>query len=251
MRRSSALLAALLLALPAAAQEPKKLTLRWFGHSFFQLTTAAGTKIVFDPHAIEMYPRVQVPADLVLITHPHLDHNQIQSVVEKPKIINGLKVEGRKQDWVTVDEKFQDARIIGVGLYHDKSMGMDRGKNTAFVVEVDGLRIVHLGDLGHELTDAQVKAIGPVDVLLIPIGGIYTINGTDAKAVVAQLKPRLFVVPMHYGTKVFTDLLGPEEFLEDQTNVRKMPDTNELEIDPSAKPEKPEIVLLGWEKKAR
>lgn len=234
----------------AAAQE-KKLTIRWFGQSFFQITTSAGTRVVIDPHAIEQYPRDPVQADLVLITHPHLDHATLTRVpgADKAKVLAGIKVTGRRQDWVPIDEKFKDVQVYSLGAFHDKDSGMSRGRNTVFIIEADGLRICHLGDLGHELSDRQVQTIGAVDVLMIPVGGIYTLNGTDARKVMAQLKPRRLVLPMHYGTKVFEDLLGPDEFLEGQKNVEKNLNTNEIVLNPSEKPpEEPKIVLLSWKK---
>lgn len=126
--------------------------------------------------------------------------------------------------------------------------GLERGKNTVFVFEMDGLRIVHLGDLGHLLTDEQLKEIGTVDVLMIPVGGVYTINGTEARQVVAQLKPRRYILPMHYGTKVFDAVLPPDEFLEDQKkeNIKRLVTTNELVVDTNFKPAAPVIVLLNW-----
>jgi L-ascorbate metabolism protein UlaG (beta-lactamase superfamily) len=84
---------------------------------------------------------------------------------------------------------------------------------------------------------------------MIPVGGTYTINGTDAKQVVARLKPRRLILPMHYGTKDFDELLGPEEFLDEQTNVKKQLNSNEIQIDPAAPPpEQPTIVIMGWRK---
>jgi L-ascorbate metabolism protein UlaG (beta-lactamase superfamily) len=146
-----------------------------------------------------------------------------------------------------LDEKFRDVRVRTIGVYHDNAQGSEKGKNAVFVVEADGIRFVHLGDLGHLLTKEQVKEIGPADVLMIPVGGVYTLNGTDAKEVVAALKPKKYILPMHYGTKVFDDVLSAEEFLEDQKkeNVKKM-NTNQLEIDPDFKPAEPVIVLLEW-----
>jgi L-ascorbate metabolism protein UlaG (beta-lactamase superfamily) len=235
---------------PACAQD-KKITIRWFGQSYFQIVTSAGTRITIDPHLIESYPRAILPADLVLITHNHMDHNQIDAIENKDraKVLVGCKGTGRKQEWNPLDEKFKDVHIRTVGVYHDKSQGMERGKNSVFVLEVDGLRIVHLGDLGHILTDAQVKAIGPVDILMIPVGGSYTINGTDAKKVVEQLHPTRLILPMHYGTKVFEDLVGPDEFLDEQKNVDRLLDKNEIDVPLDAKPpQAPRIVILGWKK---
>jgi len=231
------------------AGEAKKPVLRWHGHSYFDLTTSKGTRIVFDPHAIEGYGRQGVPADLVLISHSHNDHNQL-GVLSNPgkfKVLEGVKQSGNKMEWNLLDEKFRDVRIRTVGVYHDNNQGLEKGKNAVFIVEADGIRFVHLGDLGHVLTKEQVKEIGPVDVLMIPVGGIYTLNGADAKEVVAELKPKKYILPMHYGTNVFDDVLTAEEFLEDQKkeNVKKK-DTNQLEIDPDFKPTQPEIILLDW-----
>jgi len=240
---------AIITAAPANAAD-KRITIRWFGQSYFQIVTSAGTRITIDPHLLEAYPRASLPADLVLITHNHVDHNQIDAVENKDraKILAGCKGMARKQEWNPIDEKFKDVHIRTVGVYHDKSQGMERGKNSIFIIEVDGLRIVHLGDLGHVLTEAQVKTIGPVDILMIPVGGTYTINGSDAKEVVQQLRPSRLIFPMHYGTKVFADLVGPEEFLDEQKNVDKLLSTNEIDVPVDAKPKDVRVVILGWKK---
>lgn len=232
---------------PVLAQE-KKLTIRWFGQSFFQVITSSGTRIVFDPHAIEQYPRQLVPADLVLISHPHLDHATLNHIAnrDKAKVIAGVSGTARRQEFVAVDEKFRDCQLYNVSLFHDKDNGMIRGRNSAFIVEVDGLRICHLGDLGHELNDRQLKRIGEVDILMVPVGGIYTLNGTDARAVVEQIQPKRMILPMHYGTKVFKELLGPEEFLDGLEAVERRLHTNEVTLDVAAPvPPRPRVVLLG------
>jgi L-ascorbate metabolism protein UlaG (beta-lactamase superfamily) len=128
--------------------------------------------------------------------------------------------------------------------------GMVRGRNAIFVIEVDGIRIAHLGDLGHLLNETQLKKIGAIDVLMIPVGGIYTLNGQDAKKVMDQVKPRQYVLPMHYNTKVYNDVLSEEEFLEEQKNKKdiKVITTNEMTVDASFKPERPVIALLNFEK---
>ncbi|HEV3145583.1 MAG TPA: MBL fold metallo-hydrolase [Gemmataceae bacterium] len=250
MRRLLVVLALFFLFAPFTLADEKKITIRWFGQSYFQIVSSAGTKVIIDPHLIESYPRAINPADLVLITHNHVDHNQLDAIENKDraKILLGCKGMGRKQEWNPIDEEFKDIHVRTVGLYHDKSQGMERGKNSAFVLEIDGLRIVHLGDVGHILTDAQVKAIGPVDILMIPVGGTYTINGSDAKKVVEQLRPTRLILPMHYGTKVFEDLVGPEEFLDEQQNVDKLLTSNEIQVPVDAKPAAPRIILLGWKK---
>jgi L-ascorbate metabolism protein UlaG (beta-lactamase superfamily) len=255
--RLVAVVAVLLLAVPSPAADGKQLTVRWFGQSFFQITTSAGTRVVFDPHAIEQFGRPAVEADLVLISHPHPDHVRVDALANKGKfkVIEGIKTtppaaEGRppQTNWNPVEETFKDVKVRTVPTYHDMVQGMSRGKNSVFVVEADGLRFVFLGDLGHVLSDDQVKQIGPVDVLFVPIGGVYTLNGSKAKEVVAQLQPRRYVIPMHYGVRVFEDLLPPDEFLEGQKNVQRMLNTNELQISTDVVPPAPVTVLLGWEK---
>jgi L-ascorbate metabolism protein UlaG (beta-lactamase superfamily) len=237
--------------LPTRSYAADKPTLTWYGQSFFSLVSSKGTKVVFDPHAIEAFGRHEVPADLVLISHLHDDHTQLGVIANaaKAKVVQGLKVRGRSTEWVPIDLTFRDVHVQSVGVYHDSVEGMERGRNTIFIVEMDGLRFVHLGDLGHVLSPKDIQKIGAVDVLMIPIGGVYTINGSEAKKVVAQLKPKRFIVPMHYGVKGYEDLLPEAEFLEDQTKIRRV-EGNKLTIDPAAKPEAAAtIVLLDWREK--
>ena len=251
--RLSQILALLILLTPnsAVAQDDTKLTIRWFGQSLFQIETSTKQLIVFDPHAIPAFGVPRLRADITLISHEHNDHNQTAVLAEKGRDFHGVTVskDGKKSDWNRVDETVLKTRVRSLATYHDPVNGMQRGKNTAWIVETDGLVFCHLGDLGHELTPEQVKAIGKVDVLMIPIGGIYTINGGVAKKVVNQIKPTRFILPMHYGVPGYDDLVGPDEFLDGQKNVKKMTDTNELVIPIDAKPpEEPVVVLLGWKK---
>lgn len=242
---------ALLVTSAGADDPPKTATVRWFGQSFFQIETSTGQKIVFDPHAIPNFGVPRVSADVTLVSHLHDDHAQPEVLAEKGRVFLGLtpSKDGKRTDWTPVDEKVLTTRVRTLGTYHDALAGMQRGKNAVWVVEADGLVFCHLGDLGHELTDAQVKAIGPVDVLMVPVGGIYTINGEQARKVVAQIKPKRFVLPMHYGVAGYDDLVGPDEFLDGQKTVKRLPDTNELVIPVLDKaPDAPTTVLLGFKK---
>lgn len=260
MRRLFAIIAlGLTLAGNLSAQDRKPLTLRWYGQSFFVMESPQGARIAIDPHMIEAFGRQTVKADIVLISHPHPDHVRVDAIENRAqaKVIEGIKTpagaapEGgpsARTQWNPVDEQFKDVKIRSVPTFHDSMQGLRRGKNTTFVLDVAGLKIAHLGDLGHLLTEEQLRSLGPVDVLLIPIGGVYTLNGDLAKKVVAQIKPTKYVIPMHYGTRVFDDLLPADEFLDGQKNVQKMLTTNELTIDPAFKPEQPVTVLLGWKK---
>lgn len=244
-----------LLAAPAVAQEDNRILLRWYGHSFFQLESPQGVRVAFDPHAIEEYGLPAVSAEFALISHPHEDHNQSAALANRQQVkeLQAVKGELRRALWVNIDETSKDVRMhtlpAAVGTYHDRTNGRDRGKNGVFIVDVAGVRFVHLGDLGHTLSDQQAKALGDVDVLMIPVGGIYTINGSDAKKIVEQIKPKRYVIPMHFGTEVYDYLLSPEEFLDGQEKIKDLSKTNVLVIDPEAKVEgSPEIVRLGWKK---
>jgi L-ascorbate metabolism protein UlaG (beta-lactamase superfamily) len=249
-------LVCLLLSLPAApavGQDEKPLILRWFGQSMFQLETGAGKKVVFDPHLIPEFGRRVVDADIVLLSHRHTDHTQLGAITDAKaaRVFQGLvpAANGKGFDWAKVDEKVGPVQVRGVPLYHDTEAGMSRGKVTAFVVTVDGRTVCHLGDLGHELTPGQVKAIGPVDVLLVPVGGIYTLNGEVARKVVEQVKPKLFAVPMHYGVPGYDELLSADEFLDGQPRVKRT-DGNELVIPPDASGDGGyTVAVLGWKGK--
>jgi L-ascorbate metabolism protein UlaG (beta-lactamase superfamily) len=248
MRLVAAALAGTLLAgIALAGDPPGKVTIRWYGQSFFEVESSRGTRIVFDPHVIENYNPKPVAADIVLISHEHNDHNRVEIIknAERARIFHGLRPVGKKFDWNPIDVSERDVHIRSVGVYHDAVEGMERGKNAVFVIEVGGLRIVHLGDLGHVLTPRQIKRIGPVDVLMIPVGGVYTLNGQEAKEVVQQLKPRLYVLPMHYGTNAFDDVLPADEFLEGQKHVERLRG-NKLVVDANQHPAQPTIVMLDW-----
>jgi L-ascorbate metabolism protein UlaG (beta-lactamase superfamily) len=243
------------LTLPAPAAD-KPLTIRWLGQSFFVLTTSAGTRVAVDPHAIEAFGKPTTSADLVLISHFHPDHVRLEAIEnrDQAKVVYGLTPPAgggnpARAAWNPVRETFKDVRVRNVGTYHDTSQGMQRGRNSVFIVEADGLKVVHLGDLGHVLGDEQVRQIGQPDVLMVPAGGVYTINGSKAKEVVAQLKPKRYVLPMHYGTRTFEDLLPLDEFLDGQTNVKRTPATNELQVSAAEPvPAAPTTVILGWTK---
>jgi L-ascorbate metabolism protein UlaG (beta-lactamase superfamily) len=261
MKRSlAALIIGLLVAGPAvaAAKSVPTVKITWHGQSFFEVTSSKGTTVVIDPHAIIEYGRIDgVFGHVILNSHFHNDHTQNQVVENfkektakwpKAKVIEGLKRAGTGESWNTIDEDFKDFHIRTVGTYHDTTEGMQRGKNAVFILKVDGITIVHLGDLGHVLSKAQVKAIGPVDVLLIPVGGVYTINGSEAKDVVAQLKPKKYIIPMHCATKVYEDVLSVKEFLEDQKREDiAVSSDNTLVVRTDYKPSAPTIAVLNWE----
>lgn len=206
-----------------AAGNPVVGKLTWLGQSCFVLETTTGTRVVMDPipKGIGYDLPAGLKADAVTVSHEHADHNNIALLTNKPRVLRGLTAD--KKGWAKVDTRVKDVAVRTVGVYHDDALGADRGLNTVFVFEVGGLRIAHLGDLGHMLTDEQRAAIGAVDVVLVPVGGAFTVDGPQAARVVDQLRPRLVVVPMHYRTEASTikQLATADEFLEGKPNVRK------------------------------
>jgi L-ascorbate metabolism protein UlaG (beta-lactamase superfamily) len=160
-------------------------------------------------------------ADAVTISHEHPDHNNVAAVRGKPKILRGLTPD--KKGWMRIDEKVKDISIRSVGVYHDGKQGAENGLDTVFVFEVGGVRIAHLGDLGHTLTDQQISAIGSIDVVLVPVGGASVLDARQATEVVDQIRPRLAAVPMHYRTEsvAIKDLASVDAFLTGRPHVRR------------------------------
>ena len=244
---AAALLAAALLAVSGhATAAPPAGKLTWYGQACFLLETAGGTRIVMDPIPKGLgYELPQgLKADIVTISHEHFDHNNVAFVTGKPRVLRGLTAD--KKGWARIDEKLKDVSIRTVGVYHDEERGGKRGLDTVFIFEVGGVRIAHMGDLGHVLTDEQLARIGAVDVLLIPVGGTFTVDAPKATRVVEQMRPRLMVVPMHYKTDAVTikELEPVANFLDRKPNVRRET-TNTIALSPMMKARAAaEIVVL-------
>jgi len=217
----------------------------WYGHSCFLIEATDGTTLLTDPISMGAY---KVPAavkpDIVTVTHEHRDHNQVGSVSGNPIVLRGLKDGG--EAYADIKKEVKGIKIYTVGSYHDKVKGEKRGLNAIFVYEMDGLRLVHLGDLGHCLTQESIKKIGDVDVLMIPVGGKYTICGDDADKVVSQLRPKVAVIPMHCKTDA-ADFLpySAADFVKGKKNVVKI-SGNVYKIDPDNPPKTTQYVLMDY-----
>jgi len=159
----------------------------WFGHACFRLRGRDGT-VIADPYAKDIGLSFARPrADIVTISHDHPGHSFAKGVKGDPKVIEGPG-----------EYEIKNIFVTGVPAAHDKKGGKERGANTLYVFDIDGLTICHLGDLGHIPTQAQVGALGNVNVLLVPVGGVSTINAGEAAEIVAMLEPRI-VIPMHFA----------------------------------------------------
>lgn len=146
----------------------------------------------------------KIKDDIVLVTHQHHDHNNIGDANPEAFIIQNPG-----------EYEKQGIAIRGIQSYHDDKEGAERGLNTIYVLKAEEMTIAHLGDLGHKLTDSQVEEIGDVDVLMIPVGGNYTIDGKMAVEVISQIEPKI-IIPMHYKIDGLTvDIDGPEKFIKE------------------------------------
>jgi L-ascorbate metabolism protein UlaG (beta-lactamase superfamily) len=176
----------------------------WLGHSCFRIK-GTQTTVITDPFPPDLgYAPVKQAARVVTVSHPHPSHSFVQSIDGGPRVIRGPG-----------EYEIANTLIIGLATFHDKEDGRQKGKNTVYVIEVDDVSICHLGDLGHVLTSQQVEEIGNVDVLLVPVGGVSTINAASAAQVVRQIEPKA-VVPMHYKTPALTrDLETVDRFLQE------------------------------------
>jgi L-ascorbate metabolism protein UlaG (beta-lactamase superfamily) len=254
MRRFLGTCALLLMVGAASAGEIK---IAWYGQSMFLITTPKGTRVVLDPHNLEEYRVQPLKADLVLMSHFHTDHSKAEVIsnIKEAKQFNALKKTGPNDaiiDWNPVDEKVKDVRFQSVGTYHDEMSGLRHGKNGVWVIDIDGVRLVHLGDLGHTLNKTQLKKLGDVDVLMVPVGGVYALNGLTAWKVVEQVKPKRVVLPMHYGTIVFSDLLPLNYFTDEAKDggmpIVRMKAREVLTIDTAAPaPKQASVVVLDYQ----
>ena len=164
----------------------------WKGQACFQIITSKGKgeqiKIVIDPYdssiGLQLSP---METDVGLVTHEHYDHNNTKVLKGTPFLIAGPG-----------EYEAKGVFVRGISSFHDTVEGKDRGQNTIYMLEAEGIRLCHLGDLGQvELASEQVEAIGNIDILFIPVGGVYTIAAKEASKITRQIEPR-YVIPMHY-----------------------------------------------------
>ncbi len=181
----------------------------YLGHSSFKIKTKSATVITdpFNPKEVGLkYSGVE--GEVVTVSHDHKDHNAVDKVASVKKVLNGPG-----------EYEVSGATIMGYKTYHDNKEGQEKGKNTVFAIEAEGLRVVHLGDIGHALSDDLVDEIGDVDVLMIPVGGFYTIGPKEATEIISKIEP-YFVIPMHYkvpglSPSIGDNILPVEDFLKE------------------------------------
>ena len=169
--------------------------IKWFGHSFFQITSSQGTRIITDPFGAMGFPMPEVWPHVVTVGREHGNHNNVGLAKGNPIVLRGMKEGG--DDWNVINLTFRDVLIYNVPVHQRGVPGYLSLRGSGFVFEMDGLCIFHSGDVSEPFNEDQLQLIGHVDVLLQTIGGVYTIGPEGAKQVIEQLKPKI-VIPMHY-----------------------------------------------------
>jgi L-ascorbate metabolism protein UlaG (beta-lactamase superfamily) len=208
--------------------------IKYLAHSAFLITSEAGVRIVTDPYTPGggiKHGAIQETADIVTVSHEHGDHNNAGAVRGNPQVVRAsAEVKGIK--------------IRAIPTAHDDRGGSQRGRNTIFCFEVDGVNICHAGDLGHTLSEEQVKAIGKVDVLMIPVGGFFTIDAKTATNISEQLKPKV-ILPMHYKTEKTSEfpIASVDEFTRGKNNVTRV-NGSEIELKAGTLPAATQIMVL-------
>jgi L-ascorbate metabolism protein UlaG (beta-lactamase superfamily) len=210
---------------------------KWLGHACFLLTAGDGTRIITDPYKPGAFGLNYKPpaeeADVVTVSHEHEDHNNVADVKGKPEVIRGAG-----------SHKAKGIEFKGVATAHDETSGSQRGSNVVFCFTLDGVRVCHLGDLGHELSAGTVAEIGPIDVLFIPVGGNFTIDAGVASGVTDALKPKI-VIPMHYRTEHASNfpVSDAEGFRKLRKRARVL-NESEIEVKKDSLPTETETVIL-------
>lgn len=207
--------------------------IKWLGHSAFLITSEDGTRIITDPYETGhglTYGSINETADIVTVSHDHGDHNNIAAVQGSPRVVRGTAEAG-------------GIKFKGIPTAHDDKGGSERGGNTILCFEVDGVSVGHMGDLGHRLSDAQLAEMGGIDVLLIPVGGHFTIDAGAASQVCDRLKPPV-IIPMHYKNDgCHFPIAGVDEFIKGKGNVIRL-DASEVEFKAGELPAGTRIMVL-------
>lgn len=207
----------------------------YLGHASFKIKGKTATLVTdpFDQKVGLKFPKVE--ADIVSVSHSHFDHSATDLVQGEPFVVNGPG-----------EYEVKGVEVVGVSSFHDDKRGAERGQNTIYNFKIDKLNIAHLGDLGQDsLSTEQVEEIGNVDILLLPVGGFYTIDAQTASKIAASLEPKI-IIPMHYldPDSSIKELAGVEKFLKEMGKENLEPVTK-YTITADKLPEETQIVLMS------
>ncbi len=206
--------------------------LTWLGHGCFRLRGRSAA-VVTDPYPPSLGPKLaRLEANVVTISHGHQNHSYLQAVTKDPYVVQGPG-----------EYEAAGVHVTGVSTFHDNESGATYGRNTVYVIEVDDVRVCHLGDLGHKLGDDALETISNLDVLLVPVGGGSSLDATKAAEVVRQVEPR-YVVPMHYALPAVKKELGPVERFLKEMGVEGMEPLARLSLQASSGEQETKVVVL-------
>ena len=208
--------------------------INWLGHSCFRLKGKQAT-VITDPYPPDLgYSLGKPTAHIVTVSHQHLGHSYTQGISGEPRLVTGPG-----------EYEIHGVLISGIATFHDRERGQQRGKNTVYVMEIDEISVCHLGDLGHVLTAEQVEEIDDVDVLLLPVGGVSTINASIAAEIVRQVEPKA-VIPMHYKTEAISRELEPVGRFLKEIGVQQIDSQPKLSFTRSSLPASTQVFLLNY-----
>ncbi|MFC2020889.1 MBL fold metallo-hydrolase [Chloroflexota bacterium] len=208
--------------------------INWLGHSCFRIKGSNAT-IITDPYPPDIgYSLGNPTARIVTVSHQHPEHSYVTGISGDPKLVTGPG-----------EYEISGVLIIGMATFHDEEKGKQRGENTAYLIQVDEVTVCHLGDLGHVLTAGQTEEMENVDVLLLPVGGISTINSSEAAEVVRQLEPKV-VIPMHYKTEVLKSELEPVDSFLKEMGMQEVSSQPKLTLTKANLPAGTQVYLLDY-----
>ena len=205
----------------------------WLGHSCFRIRGSQAI-IITDPFPPGMgYTLGKQTADIVTVSHPHKSHSYNEGVSGEHRLLKGPG-----------EYEISGVLILGITTYHDAIKGQSKGKNIIYLMEVDGVAICHLGDIGHVLTDAQIEEMGNVDILMVPVGGVSTINAAMAAELIRKLEPKI-VLPMHYKTPKTTRELEPVDNFLKEMGLSQVEPRPKLSVSKSNLPLSTQVIILS------
>ncbi len=212
--------------------------LRYLGHAAFELELSDGRRIVFDPYEAGAYDGalgfgpIEGEYDIAVVSHDHPDH-RFEGVLSKAGAVWDAAGEG----------EFDGIGITSIPTFHDGSGGSERGRNLVTIVDADGVRVAHLGDLGHKVTKAELPELEGVDVMLVPVGGYFTIDAAAAKSLVEEFSPKI-VVPMHYKNEKCGFPIAPVDDFTVLMGEFEEAGGSELDLEAGSKPGSTKVIIL-------
>ncbi len=210
----------------------------WLGHSCFRIRGKEAT-IVTDPFDKTLgYPLRKPTASIVTVSHSHPQHSFVDAVAGNPRVVS------RPGEY-----DIANVFINGIATFHDNEKGAKRGKNTVFFLEIDEVKVCHLGDLGHVPTSEQVEQLSGTDVLMVPVGGVSTLDAAAAAETIGLLEPKL-VIPMHYTTDVVKMELEPLDKFIKVMGLKEVVTQPKLSVTKSTLPPETKVLVLDYRRES-